>query len=810
MKINNVNLIGFGKFKNKEISFKDGINIVYAENEGGKTTIHNFIYGMFYGLLKPYVKSTIYLPEHKKYDPWERIPYKGSLSLSIEDKVYRIERDFTKGREETKVYLDNTGEDITGSINNGENGRILQPGYHFFHFNSGIYTNTISIKQLGSVTEEKLANELRDKLINLSTAMDEKISVETAVNELDKKIKNIGTGKASSSQYSLLLNEIDLLKEERIAITKKQSIYNDLLNECEKLNIMHLELENLLDIRKSEEKVALYKEKKELYNEALKEIKNIENLKDKLDKYTEYKALSSEDFSQAQEIQHDINIINNRIEDTTNLLDDIKEVMHHLLVSKMNFDEVEEKELSRDFFHYETLEDEKIRLESSERNNSIEFLKRDQKDIKKELSKFNVLKVVLFISYLIGMYFTINNKMWVVIGLLQIIWIPEILVNNNVKRIKSLLSRIEQQCFLLEQEETVREKELKSLVEAQNQILQRNGVAIKQELRDKQQKMQQLKYKYEDELKSIEDNKVRISAMNNKLQELNIKKQTLEYELKELLIKNNSKDLEQFKIGLQYKNIFEDYSIEYRNREEILGKILGNNNMEELKLELDKNSHLDIDYNFSRDDLKATINELSNELNLLALEKNRYQTQLDGLIPSIASLVDIEEEITRKSFELQRLDRKREALELAKTTILKLSKEIHSQFAPHINERVGTVLSKITDGKYSSVRIDNLLNVGVINPITKEIVDVNSLSSGTIDQLYFSLRFGIINSISEKALPLILDDCFVQYDDSRLSNIMRLLLDISKKRQIILFSCHHREVDILQKLGESFNLIALS
>ena len=41
-------LISFGKFQ-KRFNLEEGLNILYGENESGKTTIHNFIDGMFYG-----------------------------------------------------------------------------------------------------------------------------------------------------------------------------------------------------------------------------------------------------------------------------------------------------------------------------------------------------------------------------------------------------------------------------------------------------------------------------------------------------------------------------------------------------------------------------------------------------------------------------------------------------------------------------------------------------------------------------------------------------------------------------------------
>ena len=50
MKIRELILKNFGKFTDRHIQLDDGINILYGENESGKSTIHTFIRGMFYGM----------------------------------------------------------------------------------------------------------------------------------------------------------------------------------------------------------------------------------------------------------------------------------------------------------------------------------------------------------------------------------------------------------------------------------------------------------------------------------------------------------------------------------------------------------------------------------------------------------------------------------------------------------------------------------------------------------------------------------------------------------------------------------------
>ena len=49
MKIHTLHLASFGKFKDKTIHFEDGINLIYGENEAGKSTVMAFIKAMLYG-----------------------------------------------------------------------------------------------------------------------------------------------------------------------------------------------------------------------------------------------------------------------------------------------------------------------------------------------------------------------------------------------------------------------------------------------------------------------------------------------------------------------------------------------------------------------------------------------------------------------------------------------------------------------------------------------------------------------------------------------------------------------------------------
>ena len=60
MKIRKIMINGFGKLTDRSYSLSDGLNVVYGNNEAGKSTLHRFIGAVFFGFFKPYSKNRQY------------------------------------------------------------------------------------------------------------------------------------------------------------------------------------------------------------------------------------------------------------------------------------------------------------------------------------------------------------------------------------------------------------------------------------------------------------------------------------------------------------------------------------------------------------------------------------------------------------------------------------------------------------------------------------------------------------------------------------------------------------------------------
>ena len=84
MKIIKLHVIGFGKLTDKIYNLED-ISSILSENGEGKSTLASFIEGMFYGLD---AKNS----ELRSYKPWSNTPFGGSMTFSVGEKTYRVER----------------------------------------------------------------------------------------------------------------------------------------------------------------------------------------------------------------------------------------------------------------------------------------------------------------------------------------------------------------------------------------------------------------------------------------------------------------------------------------------------------------------------------------------------------------------------------------------------------------------------------------------------------------------------------------------------------------------------------------------
>ncbi len=156
----------------------------------------------------------------------------------------------------------------------------------------------------------------------------------------------------------------------------------------------------------------------------------------------------------------------------------------------------------------------------------------------------------------------------------------------------------------------------------------------------------------------------------------------------------------------------------------------------------------------------------------------------------LTELAEIEEKIEQYRFYY-------DALNMAQNALFNSYSEIKQGFAPVLNEYAGEIVSILTDGKYSELRVSDDYKIMLKENKNGEIVSAEYLSGGTYDILYFALRLGIAKVIFDDKIPLlVLDDTFLQMDDKRAALTANYLKANCDAEQIIYFTCHESQADL--------------
>lgn len=165
MKIQELKLKHFGKFTDKDIRIGDGMNILYGENESGKSTLHSFIKGMFFGMERGRGRASAH-DAFSIYEPWENSNYySGTLKFESGGKIFRIDRNFDKYTKKAELICEDDGEQL--SVADGDLEMLLGG------LDSGGYENTVSVGQRKVETGQSLAVKFKNYATNYYTVRDE-------------------------------------------------------------------------------------------------------------------------------------------------------------------------------------------------------------------------------------------------------------------------------------------------------------------------------------------------------------------------------------------------------------------------------------------------------------------------------------------------------------------------------------------------------------------------------------------------------------------------------------------------------------
>ncbi|MDO5444361.1 MAG: AAA family ATPase [Eubacteriales bacterium] len=141
--------------------------------------------------------------------------------------------------------------------------------------------------------------------------------------------------------------------------------------------------------------------------------------------------------------------------------------------------------------------------------------------------------------------------------------------------------------------------------------------------------------------------------------------------------------------------------------------------------------------------------------------------------------------------ERSKLQEEYDAIGMALTALREADDEIQSRFSPKLGEIAAQYMSFVTGGKYENILLDKDFSAKAKAKDDVVARDSEYLSAGTADLLYLAVRLAVCELAlpDGEPCPLIIDDALVNLDDERYEQAMKLLEEIARERQVILFSC---------------------
>lgn len=843
MKIEELYLAGFGRFSNKRIMLQDGLNLIFGENEAGKTTLQHFIVGMFYGFFVPTARRKTYTDDYNHYEPWNSdATYGGTLICSKDGRRYRIQRVFQKERESVTIFDADSGEDISAQFPYDPVTRLRDPGPILCGVSRTVFCNTANVAQLEITPQGDFSTAWEDQILSLTETADSSLSLQAVCAALDQKADAIGSPKRRKSPYGqaierleqleLELNEAERANQSRAQLRQRVSDLQDIKNSLE-LQLQQAEQSKLQEqfekatfIRRRIDEVQKLLEQEESFHDP-------DQVQQKIGACQQAKQTLDREERGFLKWEGRLKEINQRYLAQPIRMQDIDVLDRCLLLAKNSMFSEETQQLREQL---QQKQQEFIAIPHIGTSDAWEALVeyeswQDDVDNAGISGKWIVLAVGIFLL-LAGALMGYNLDPFFYAGAIigAVLMLCSFFLSSRKKEAREAE---EEQQRILEQYKMNSYEELKAHCEAlqkredqrielMNEIqllalrlqkvseenpqrkaeldryaarFTRNSSAIwSAEMEQQVKKARELCMEFAEMSEQRAEEYEKLSQHRQEVSEM---EQELQGILQSLGAEGFTED-EMQKLR-DHRRAKEQAATELELQKQLLAECLGQLTYEELQQKVQLAGKISAEsLQNSGFDYKAVLEELA-----------QLQGQLSTMEQLQRPVGEIREEQQALQESCRQYQKTLDAIALAKERLQQVSGEIRKDLSPQLGERLSQIVSRLTDGKYSKVLLSRDLHIRLEEPQNHQLVPLTALSRGTMDLIYLALRMELLRVLSgDMVLPMLLDDSFVQLDDSRCASLLTYLAR-NRQGQVLLLTCHSREESILKAQQMSYNRIAL-
>lgn len=788
MKITEIYIKSFGKLKGVKISPIDGVNIIYGENEAGKSTVMEFILGMLYGLGKG--------DKRHKYEPWDGGRMAGILQFEHEGTAYQLGRQFGSTRAADKIDLWSTTAGVQIPLP-----ERTEPGEFILKINRESFINSVFIGQAGTAIKGS-NNEILAKLTNLAASGDETASKSEISARLSEAAACLRSKRVNAIIPALEKERLELL-EERAQIVSSISTADQLREDIMRLSHKCERLQFEFDGLQEQSDIASDLKKLHEMDEVIAKYESLEAAKEK------YEKLHNVMFNGESVITDEF------LDDARAKLDEYKEQQIVIKMKQEQLDACEDRlasidrscldnypivkkharEITQAFDEYSDLRTQKINLERT----------LEEESSKAATGIFSIQNIILVgvIVVAILMLLGLASPVFPIIGAIiaVVIGVYVYFQKKGVSFEGMPKENIEFQNI---------EADMRAINRSMRPILDSLGCANMEELDRELHYMDNVQNQI-NKAKSEKDQLFEdIDSQRQKLRSIldSLKEKLAPY-------KEVESDSEALKIISALDKAQRDHAVleaQYNTELESYESALNGRDIDFVILEADEIRENLVARKLSKetaqrlisDDFEENLKSLHDNLDETKTELVKKETQLSMQTVGTQDLNIINEKIKLLTEQIDHYDFEYSAICEAQSALDDAFESMQKDFGPMINFRAGKILDELTGNKYSSVIISEDLVPSIAEQGGNDIHGCQSMSSGTVDQIYLALRLAIAGILTTETLPLFLDDALSQFDDKRMTDALFYLGKENSRGsigQVIFFTCHGRVLYAAKETG---------
>ena len=755
MRITEINISEFGCLKAKVLKPGKKMNIIYGENESGKSTVMLFIKFMLYGFGRNIASNS----DRERSVSWSGHTAAGSMSFEHGGKNYRIERRYVdgarKGNEKITVVCLDDGTEINPDKSVGE---------YFLGVPKEVFESSAYVGQMRTVQidGEKTAASIR----NMLSSADEAVDTAKILKNLDAvRVGYMHKNKSGGSLYEI---EQRIMNTRRKLEGAKEAAFSldEYVEKLERARADYLsvkeELEQKEDLLSEMNRISILTRFEALKNTCNDKSRCIE----KKEKLT-CDSLKTEFFPDRNH-NAELRLSIRACYDANKELDRLKAQTEEKV--KKDYDE----ELSR-------------LGEKLEKNGGAQAVL-DYVQSKKRVSRLHngVIAAVWGAQVALSAAATVlllSGMLW---GAALFAFIVPALI-LTIKSI-STKRKLKREIFNIA-------AEYGTDVATLPQRLEKCSIEL---LKYRENLL--LCAKAKSELETAERYK---ATCWKRVDEL-LKKTLVQYEPTLEIAAREAERLERF---------VEEYDI-LSKEEETLSRIIKNEELALSSYDLE-NLQSSVKENVC-DVTPASIAEAQRVRGFLAAKKSSLEQRVISLGNAVAELRAKSADPLLIADELAELEAKYscdrefyEALTLAMEAIGQAGQVMSGSVMPVIAKRAGEIMGRISDEKYTVLRATGSFGIS----LDSDGFGIKSehLSGGTRDAAYLALRIALFTRIyGENMPPLILDEALCQLDDARAERLLMMLHELTGEDiQCLCFTSHKREQEICNRNQIEYGAIRL-